>query len=243
MKAKRKRKTVVDADAQLMLIDRPPHPIEAEAREAKQCTAQLLATRRPEEYQEIIKALAANMPIREIKRLWGIGTGTVYAVLRREGTKVGTLKGQIAESLFHGVRQGAERFAELVGEADDVVAVAMATKAMGELGNLMAGQATTISEQRVVVVDANQAAQRLMREAREMGFGGGEKSALGAGEERDASPCLPADHKSAATEPQPLKQQDNDGSCHTLRHINRPIEAEVLNGGGGGLDANSCPPP
>lgn len=171
-------------DGQGLLLEVPAHPVEAEAVRLKVCTAQLMLKRHPESYREIVDALAKDMPIRTIKRLWGVGTDTVYAILRLESKEVGTLKRRIATELMVGGLAGAQRASALVLDCDDPVAAAMATKMMLETGNLMMGQATQITEQRVVVVDATSAAARLMQKAAElkaagkMGCGGGENGGL-----------------------------------------------------------------
>lgn len=166
-------------EAQGVLIHVEPHPIEAAARQAKRCTAELLAERDPDTYNDVVKRLAANDSIRQIKRDFGLGTDTVMAIRRREWKEVGTLKAVIADTLLHGAAVGAEVAAALVAECDDPVAAAMATKMMAETSNLMRGQATSINATVVVNVDAAAAARRLEEKALEMGLGGGENLALG----------------------------------------------------------------
>lgn len=165
-------------EQQGLLLDIHEHEVEREARETKQCTGALLLKRDPESYQAITVALAANKPVRWIKRTFGVGTQTVYAIQQREREKVGTLKQRIADWAFLGATAGSARFAELVADCDDVMQVAIATKTMAELGNLMLGQATQITEQRVVSVNANDLAATMARQAQEMGCGAREFSAL-----------------------------------------------------------------
>lgn len=239
-----------DADEQLELLAVEPHPVEAEADTAKRCTAQLLFERYPQDYADIVNALAVPLPIRRIKKLWRVGTGTVYAIQRREGAKVGTLKAQIAQALFLGVKAGAEHFAELITDCDDVVAVSMALKAMAETANLMNGQATTITENRVVIVDATKAHARLAEIISEIDSETGEKNAL-----RDVTPVparapvpvldvtpetLTPDDKSNACD---LLSADNQRSavpCHTSRHT-LPSTAPKFDRGEGGAPASPRP--
>lgn len=235
-----------DADEQLELLAVPAHPVEAEADQVKRCTGQLLFERYPDDYAQIVGALAASMPIRRIKRLWGVGTGTVYAILRREGAKVGTLKAQIANNLFLGVKAGSEHFAELIQECDDVVAVSMAIKAMAETAQLMAGQATQITEHRVISVNANEAAEQLRALVSQMDSESGEKFPL----PRDVTPgaqaaagapaalpvegaeIMPMDSTSSAAGARSLDLQGAALPCHTPRHTGQPRRA-VFEGGGG----------
>lgn len=241
-----------DADEQMELLVVEPHPVEAEADTAKRCTAQLLFERYPQDYADIVNALAVPLPIRRIKKLWRVGTGTVYAVLRREGAKVGTLKAQIASALFMGVKAGAEHFAELITECDDVVAVSMALKAMAETANLMNGQATTITENRVIIVDANKAHARLAEILSEIDSETGEKNAL-----RDVTPAparaaVPVldvtpeavllDDKSNAGGSLCADDQQTSGPCHTSRHT-LPSEPAKIDRGEGGSASEREPLP
>lgn len=255
MKPNRKKKgcNLEAKEAQGVLLDVPPHPVEVEARETKQCTAQLLFVRDPDSYKEIVEALARNMPIREIKRTWRVGTMTVYAILKREQVKVGTLKEQIAQELFIGGLAGAQRAAELIVDCDDPVQAAMATKMMLETGNLMKGQATSISEHRVIHVDATAAATRLKDRAAQMGLGEAGNFALA----RDvtgtgAVPVLPpapeplsapaADIESAVIEPATLDLQGIEQPCHTSRH-GLQARGDFETGGGGGPARGAASPP
>ncbi len=236
-----------DGDEQLELIAVPAHPVEAEADTAKRCTGQLLFERYPQDYADIVNALAAKMPIRRIKKLWAVGTGTVYAVQRREGAKVGTLKANIASSLLMGVNAGAERFAELITECDDVVAVSMALKAMAETANLMAGQATSITEHRVISVNANALASDLAALVSKMDSEAAEKFPLA----RDvtASPAprpeltqtaldlasipLPVDKESNADGIHGADNQRIAAPCHTSCHGSGVKPSNFDQGGGG----------
>ncbi len=220
-----------------VLFEVPAHAIEQEAREAKRCTATLLFERDPDTYNDIVKLLAANVPIRKIKHDFGLGTDTVMAIRRRETKEVGTLKGIIADTLLHGAAVGAETAAALVAECDDPVAAAMATKMMAETSNLMRGQATQLIGHLHVHVDAQAAGRNLEEKARRMGLNGGEKPALALDAAGSALAIPSADNVSA----------DNDSlivdieSVKSLSHIHcstKPAQtAPFQTGGGGGAEA------
>lgn len=232
-----------DGDEQLELIAVPAHPVEAEADTAKRCTGQLLFERYPQDYADIVNALAAKMPIRRIKKLWAVGTGTVYAVQRREGAKVGTLKANIASSLLMGVNAGAERFAELITECDDVVAVSMALKAMAETANLMAGQATSITEHRVISVNANALASDLAALVSKMDSEAAEKFPLARDvtdppTTRPALPetaldLVPVDKESNGKVISTPQVQPLTPPCHASRHSSGVQPSNFDEGGGG----------
>ena len=237
---------MMDAQGTLFVIEQ--HPVEAEATRTKQCTGALLMKRDPEAYQAIVEALASGMPMRQIKKLWGVGTQTVYAVLRRENLKVGTLKDRIATTLYLGGMQAAEVAADLIEDCDDPVQAAMAAKMLLETGNLMKGQATAITESRVVVVDATKAAADLMARAEEMGLGAAGKNALSASGSDVAAPALdlasglvevlPLDSQSNVNGPQTLEIQGSGGSCHHPCNQEGTTGPENEPRGGGGRAAS-----
>lgn len=186
MKRRKPARTAADEDssrlegdrAQEVLFDLPP--AERAAKEAKVCTGQWLWEHDRDTYQAIVKALAAGMSFREIAGRWSVGNHTIRAIRRREQTEVATLKRRIASAAYDAAELGAERLAEVIHDCESVVELSMATKAMAEVGNLMSGQATQITEARVITVDATGAAERLRQRAAQMGLEAGEKSALGA---------------------------------------------------------------
>jgi len=259
MKKGRKRKpnngagSLLEGDAeQGMLLDVPAHPVEKEARQAKRCTAEYLHERDPETYSQVVKMLAANVPIRSIKRDFQLGTDTVMAIRRREWKEVGTLKGIIADTMLHGAAVGAEVAAALVADCDDPVAAAMTTKMLAETSQLMRGQATQIMEHRVISLDATAAAQKLMQEAAEMGLGVEEKTLLGreaVGLVGGGVSGLALDCESAVVEHLDLDNQRPKDSCHTLGHnsVGKDASESVKKsrnfeqGGGGDTPAPDMP--
>jgi hypothetical protein len=231
---KRKNKlesALADLEQQGLLLDIPEHPVEKEARETKQCTGALLLKRDIDTYSAIVRALAANKPIRWIKRTFGVGTQTVYAIQQREATKVGTLKERIADWCFMGALAGASRFAEVVADCDDPVAVALATAKMGEFGNLMRGQATQIVATVNVNVDAKAAGEDLMRKAQAMGLQAGENLPLAADSGRLA---IPGDSKAPVTMAQTIENEGFSLSCDTGCDTGRDSDGQISDGGGGG---------
>lgn len=221
-------------EQQGMLLDVREHPVEQEARETKQCTGELLLKREPGTYEDIVKALAANRPVRWIKRTFGVGTQTVYAILQREKEKVGTLKERIAEWCFMGVLAGSSRFAEIIADCDDPVALALATEKMGTFGNLMRGQATSINASVIVHVDAQAAAATLTAKAQEMGLMSGEKGALGAKTLVEAEILPPADIKADDKSTQSVDNELFKQSSHVLCHTTPTVGEVKIDGEGGG---------
>ncbi len=180
MKRGRKPKSKPLEDGEGLLGELLPakHPLEEEALMTRQCTGKLLRTREPTVYAEIVKCLAANMTVRQIMRLFGIGTHTVLAIAREEKLNVATLKGSLADAMLLGANAFAERAIELADACDSAYEAAGTAKALAETSNLMRGQATVIREDRVITLDANALAKQMAKEAQEMGFERGEFSAL-----------------------------------------------------------------
>ena len=179
---KSKPKPLEDGEGLLGELLPAKHPLEEEALRTRQCTGKLLRTREPTVYAEIVRCLAANMTVRQIMRLFGIGTHTVLAIAREEKLNVATLKGCLADAMLLGANAFAERAIELADECDSAYEAAGTAKALAETSNVMRGQATVIREDRVITVDANalakQMAKQMAQEVREMGFERGEISAL-----------------------------------------------------------------
>lgn len=242
--ANRKNKlesALAELEQQGLLLDIPEHPVEKEARETKQCTGALLLKRDPDAYNEIVTAIAANRPIRWIKRTFGVGTQTVYAIMLREKQKVGTLKENISEWCFMGALAGASRFAEVVADCEDPMAVALGSAKMAELGNLMRGQATSIQGVIKVNVDVKAAEASLDEKARKIGFSAEENLALAA--DSGLAPCAPpADNKAAVKSTQMIDIELIDTLSDTSSDTEQGSDGHTLNGGGGGAHPTPARP-
>lgn len=228
MKRGRKRKQEPLADGEGLMGELLPaaHPVEIEATAARQCSGQLLRTREPEVYKEVVKCLAAGFTVRNLMKMFGIGTHTVLAIARIEKLNVATLKGVLADSMLLGAGVFAERAIELAGQCDSAFEAAGTAKSLAETSQLMRGQATQIIEERVVAIDANKLAEQMAREAREMGFPGRENLALEAGSARIGAAAIPADIKSAVSSGKSL-------NCDGFRDGFLPEGLENLTGEGG----------
>ena len=199
MKRGRKPKPPPLADGEGLMGELLPvaHPVELVAQTTRQCSGQLLRTREPTVYAEVVKCLAAGHSVRDLMRMFGLGTHTVLAIARIEKLNVATRKALLADAMLLGAEVFAHRAIELAEHCDSAFEAAGTAKSLAETGNLMRGQATQIIEERVVTIDANKLAEEMAREAREMGFVGGENLALEADCGRIAAPRMPADIKSA----------------------------------------------
>jgi hypothetical protein len=205
MKRGRKRKELPLEDAEGVLGELLPkaHPIEAEAQATRQCSGALLRTREPSVYAEVVRCLAVGFTVRNVMKMFGLGTHTVLAIARIEKLNVATLKGVLADAMLLGAGVFAERAIELAGECDSAFEAAGTAKSLAETSQLMRGQATQIIEEHVLVLDANKMAADMAadmaREAREMGFAGRENLALQADSTRISAPASSTDNKSAVS--------------------------------------------
>jgi hypothetical protein len=201
MKRGRKRKEAPLEDGEGMLGELLPkaHPIETEAQATRQCSGALLRTREPEVYKEVVKCLAAGFTVRNLMKMFGLGTHTVLAIARIEKLNVATLKGVLADAMLLGAGVFAERAIELAAGCESAFEAAGTAKSLAETSQLMRGQATQIIEEHVLVLDANKMAADMAREAQEMGFAGRENLALEADSARIAVPASTTDNKSAVS--------------------------------------------
>lgn len=235
MKRGRKRKPEPLADGEGLMGELLPaaHPVEIEARTTRQCSGQLLRTREPTVYAEVVNCLAAGHSVRDLMRMFGLGTHTVLAIARVEKLNVATRKALLADAMLLGAEVFAHRAIELAEHCESAFEAAGTAKSLAETGNLMRGQATQIIEERVVTIDANKLAEDMSREAQAMGFMGGESLALEAESDRIAAPCLPADNESAVSL--------GKGSKETLLETLPTDEALSFDGGGGGAEPPAAP--
>lgn len=240
MKRGRKRKPEPLADGEGLMGELLPaaHPVELEARTTRQCSGQLLRTREPTVYAEVVNCLAAGHSVRDLMRMFGLGTHTVLAIARVEKLNVATRKALLADAMLLGAEVFAHRAIELAEHCESAFEAAGTAKSLAETGNLMRGQATQIIEERVVTIDANKLAEEMAREAQAlgaqgMGFERGESLALAAEGGRIAVPCMPADNESAV-----LLGKDSKG---TLLETLAMDEALSFDGGGGGAEPPAAP--
>jgi hypothetical protein len=199
MKRGRKRKQEPLADGEGLMGELLPaaHPVEIDALTTRQCSGQLLRTRHPTVYAEVVSCLAAGHSVRDLMRMFGVGTHTVLAIARIERLNVATRKALLADAMLLGAEVFAHRAIELAEDCDSAFEAAGTAKSLAETGNLMRGQATQIIEERVLQIDANKLAEQMSREALEMGFYGRENLALVADSDRIGAIATPADIKSA----------------------------------------------
>ena len=202
MKRGRKRKPEPLGDGEGLMGELLPaaHPIEIESAATRQCSGQLLRTREPTVYAEVVSCLAAGHSVRDLMRMFGLGTHTVLAIARIEKLNVATRKALLADAMLLGAEVFAHRAIELADNCDSAFEAAGTAKSLAETGNLMRGQATQIVEERVIQIDANKLAEQMACEAQEMGFIGRENLALEAVSARIAMSSTTADIKSAVIE-------------------------------------------
>lgn len=235
MKRGRKRKQQPLADGEGLMGELLPaaHPVELEARTTRQCSGQLLRTREPTVYAEVVNCLAAGHSVRDLMRMFGLGTHTVLAIARVEKLNVATRKALLADAMLLGAEVFAHRAIELAEHCESAFEAAGTAKSLAETGNLMRGQATQIIEERVVTIDANKLAEDMAREARAlgaqgMGFERGESLALAAEGGQIAAPTRPADNESAVS----LGKRSKGTLLETLA-----TDADLsFDGGGGGAE-------
>jgi hypothetical protein len=240
MKRGRKRKLEPLADGEGLMGELLPaaHPVELEARTTRQCSGQLLRTREPTVYAEVVNCLAAGHSVRDLMRMFGLGTHTVLAIARVEKLNVATRKALLADAMLLGAEVFAHRAIELADNCESAFEAAGTAKSLAETGNLMRGQATQIIEERVVTIDANKLAEDMAREAQAlgahgMGFERGESLALEAEGGQIAVPCMPSDNASAV-----LLAECSKG---TLLETLAMDEALSFDGGGGGAEPPAAP--
>lgn len=228
MKRGRKRKQEPLADGEGLMGELLPvaHPVESEAQTTRQCSGQLLRTREPTVYAEVVKCLAAGHSVRDLMRMFGLGTHTVLAIARIEKLNVATRKALLADAMLLGAEVFAHRAIELADHCDSAFEAAGTAKSLAETGNLMRGQATQIIEERVIAIDANKLAEQMALEAREMGFPGRENLALEADSARIGAAAIPSDIKSAVSSLTSL-------NCDGFRDGFQPEGLENLTGEGG----------
>ena len=237
MRRKAKRREAEDSHlageaGQMMLLNVAEHPLEAEARQIKRCTGQLLWERDRRAYDELINALAAGKSVRWCMRMYGLGTHTVLAIARRERLEVATRKAALADAMLLGAEAYAERALELVDGCEDAYQAAGTAKMLAETSNLMRGQATSITAGIVVNVDANALAEQLAERRRKMDLERGENRALGGGGPAAAARTLPLDVESAVCGSQPVDLQGHCPSSDTLGDTQGATAEAGLMGGG-----------
>jgi hypothetical protein len=230
---KRKPESLADGDGLLGELLPVAHPVELEARTTRQCSGQLLRTREPTVYAEVVNCLAAGHSVRDLMRMFGLGTHTVLAIARVEKLNVATRKALLADAMLLGAEVFAHRAIELADHCESAFEAAGTAKSLAETGNLMRGQATQIIEERVVTIDANKLAEEMAREAQGMGFAGGENLALEAEGVQIAAPTCPTDNESAVSLVNCPKG--------TLSGTLATVEALSFDGGGGGAEPPAAP--